>query len=112
MGIAIPVLPVLVGAYTNGVREAQADWYGALVVSYGLMQFVCSHLLGALADRFGRRTLLLSSIFGLGLHCLIIAFATSLWIMLIARVVGGIAGGEPRRCQRLRVGCHAGGKPS
>jgi MFS family permease len=65
IGIAIPVLPMLVGEYTAS-RELQAYWYGALVVVYGIMQFFCAPLLGALSDRFGRRPVLLWSLLGPG----------------------------------------------
>ncbi len=91
IGIALPVLPMLVGEYT-ATRELQAYWYGALVVIYGVMQFFCAPLLGALSDRFGRRPLLLWSLFGLGLHFLLLAIAPSLPLMLLARIVGGTAG--------------------
>lgn len=91
MGLVFPVLPVLVGEYAN-TQETQAYWFGALAVSYGLMQFCCAPLLGALSDRFGRRPILLTSIVGLGLHYLLIAVAPSLWVMLIARMIGGLTG--------------------
>ena len=91
IGIALPVLPMLVGEYTAS-RELQTYWYGALVVVYGLMQFFCAPLLGALSDRFGRRPLLLWSLLGLGLHFLLLALAPSLALMFVARVVGGAAG--------------------
>ena len=91
IGLAMPVLPMLVGDYTTS-RELQSYWYGILVVVYGLMQFFCSPLLGALSDRFGRRPVILASIFGLGLHYLLLAIAPSLWFMLLARVLGGITG--------------------
>jgi len=91
IGIALPVLPMLVGEYTPS-RELQAYWYGALVVSYGLMQFFCAPLLGALSDRFGRRPLLLWSLLGLGLHFLLLGLAPSLPLMLLARIIGGTAG--------------------
>jgi MFS transporter, DHA1 family, tetracycline resistance protein len=91
IGIALPVLPMLVGEYTAS-RELQAYWYGALVVVYGVMQFFCAPLLGALSDRFGRRPLLLWSLLGLGLHFLLLALAPSLLLMFVARVVGGAAG--------------------
>src|SRR5205823_14995707 len=67
-------------------------WYGALVIVYGVMQFVCAPLLGALSDRFGRRPAILASIFALCLHYLLLALAPSLWFMLLARVIGGITG--------------------
>jgi DHA1 family tetracycline resistance protein-like MFS transporter len=91
IGIALPVLPMLVGEYTAS-RELQTYWYGALVVVYGVMQFFCAPLLGALSDRFGRRPLLLWSLLGLGLHFLLLALAPSLAVMFVARVVGGAAG--------------------
>jgi DHA1 family tetracycline resistance protein-like MFS transporter len=91
IGIALPVLPMLVGEYTAS-RELQAYWYGVLVVSYGLMQFFCAPLLGALSDRFGRRPLLLWSLLGLGLHFLLLGMAPSLSLMLLARIIGGTAG--------------------
>ena len=91
IGLAMPVLPMLVGDYTAS-RELQSYWYGALIIAYALMQFICAPLLGALSDRFGRRPVILASIFGLGLHYLLLALAPSLWFMLFARVLGGITG--------------------
>ena len=91
IGLAMPVLPMLVGDYTAS-RDLQSYWYGALAIAYGLMQFACAPLLGALSDRFGRRPVILASVFGLGLHYLLLALAPSLWFMLLARVLGGITG--------------------
>jgi DHA1 family tetracycline resistance protein-like MFS transporter len=91
VGIAIPVLPVLIGAYTAS-REMQAYWSMILLAAYGLMQFLCAPMLGAISDRFGRRPVLIAAIVGLGIHYLLIAIAPSLWFMLIARLIGGITG--------------------
>jgi len=91
IGIALPVLPMLVGEFTAN-RELQSYWYGGLVVIYGVMQFFCAPLLGALSDRFGRRPLLLWSLLGLGVHFLLLALAPTLALMFVARVVGGTAG--------------------
>jgi len=91
IGIALPVIPMLVGLYTPN-RELQAYWYGLLVVAYGVMQFFCAPLLGALSDRFGRRPILLWSLLGLGLHFLLLGLAPSLALMLLARIIGGTAG--------------------
>jgi DHA1 family tetracycline resistance protein-like MFS transporter len=91
IGIAIPVLPVLIGAYTAS-RETQAYWSMALLAAYGLMQFLCAPMLGAISDRFGRRPVLIAAILGLGIHYLLIAIAPSLLFMMVARLIGGITG--------------------
>src|SRR5258705_7136366 len=91
IGIAIPVLPVLVGAYTSS-RAAQAYWNMDLSVAYGLMQFLCAPMLGAISDRFGRRPVLIAAIVGLGIHYFLIATAISLRVMLFARIMGGLTG--------------------
>ena len=91
IGIAFPVLPILVGEYTTS-NAAQTHWAIALSVTYSLMQFLCAPLLGAISDRFGRRVVLIAAILGLGLHYILIATASSLWIMLIARILGGMTG--------------------
>ena len=91
IGLIIPVLPALVGEFTAS-REMQSYWYGVLAASYGLMNFIAAPLLGALSDRFGRRPVLLVSIFGLGLDFLLQALAPSLWWLLLARLIGGVTG--------------------
>jgi len=91
IGIAIPVLPVLIGAYTES-REMQAYWNMTLMAAYGLMQFLCAPMLGAISDRLGRRPVLIAAILGLGVHYFLIAIAPSLAVMLIARLMGGITG--------------------
>ncbi len=87
-GLIIPVLPSLVGEFA-GSRDAQAYWYGILVAVYGLMQFGCAPLLGALSDRYGRRPVMLFAIAGLGLDFLLMAVAPSLGWLLVARIIGG-----------------------
>ena len=91
IGIAFPVLPILVGSYTT-TTSAQTHWAITLSVTYSLMQFLCAPLLGAISDRFGRRPILIAAIVGLGIHYFLIATAVSLWVMLFARILGGVTG--------------------
>lgn len=88
IGLIIPVLPALVGQFTSSPDE-QAHWYGLLSAMYGVMQFLCMPMLGALSDRFGRRPVLLLSIFGLAISLLVQAMATSLMALLLIRIVSG-----------------------
>lgn len=88
IGLIIPVLPALVGQFTSS-PDQQAHWYGLLSAMYGVMQFLCTPMLGALSDRFGRRPVLLLSIFGLGVSLMVQALATSLTALLLIRIVSG-----------------------
>src|SRR5262245_25489067 len=88
IGLLLPVLPALVGEFTTG-RDAQTYWYGVMIVTFGLTQFFCAPVLGALSDRYGRRPVLLGSILGLGGMFLLSALAKSLAGLLVARVLGG-----------------------
>ena len=64
---------------------------GAVVGSYSLMQFFFSPVWGRLSDRIGRRPVLLISLTGSAIGYLIFAFAHSLAILFVARIVAGIA---------------------
>lgn len=90
VGLAIPVLPILVGEFVEG-RDLQAHWYGILATTFGLLQFFAMPLLGALSDRVGRRPVLLYSMFGMSLNFLVTAWAPTLWILLLGRVIGGMS---------------------
>jgi MFS family permease len=88
IGLLLPVIPGLVGEFTTS-RDTQTYWYGALMVTFGLMQFLCAPLLGALSDRYGRRPVLLASIAGLGTMFFLSAVVTSLPALLATRIFGG-----------------------
>ena len=88
IGLLLPVLPAIVGQFTDS-RDAQSYWYGAMLLTFGTMQFLCAPLLGALSDRFGRRPVLLVSITGMGLMFLATPLVTSLGALLATRVFGG-----------------------
>jgi MFS transporter, DHA1 family, tetracycline resistance protein len=88
IGLLLPVIPALVGEFTT-TRDAQTYWYGALMFTFGVAQFLCAPLLGAISDRYGRRPVLLLSIAGLGTMFFLSAIVTSLPALLATRVLGG-----------------------
>lgn len=89
-GIITPVLPHLIVELIGGSIAKAAVWSSAFGTLFMLMQFVCSPIQGALSDRFGRRTVILISSFGLGLDFIVMAVAPVLWLLFIGRVVSGI----------------------
>ncbi len=69
-------------------------WLGAILTGYSLAQAVAAPVLGRLADRHGRRRLLLLSLAGSAMSLTIMGLAGTLWLLLLARVVAGICGGS------------------
>ena len=61
-----------------------------VTVSYALAQFVGAPLLGALSDKLGRRPVLLLGFCGLAINFFTTALATSIWMLVASRVVGGV----------------------
>ena len=53
------------------------------------MQFISGPVLGMISDRYGRRPVMLISIFGLSLDFLVMAFAPTLAWLLLGRVLNG-----------------------
>lgn len=92
LGIIIPIVPKLIENLTgHGISEA-SRYGGWLLFSYAIMQFLFSPILGGLSDRFGRRPILLLSLFGLGLDYIFHAFAPSIAWLFVGRIIAGIMG--------------------
>lgn len=89
MGLVIPVLPTLVEQFTHSQSMAGV-WNGLLVALWAGMQFLCSPLIGALSDRFGRRPVILVSTIGLALDWMMMALAPDLWWLAVGRILGGV----------------------
>jgi multidrug resistance protein len=66
---------------------------GVLVSSYAVAQLVSAPLWGRVSDRYGRRPALLIGLgFAAGAY-VIFGYATSLWVLLLSRLVQGAGGG-------------------
>jgi MFS transporter, DHA1 family, tetracycline resistance protein len=59
---------------------------------FAIMQFLMSPVLGSLSDKFGRRPILLVSLFGFGLDYILLAFAPSITWLFVGRFIAGIMG--------------------
>jgi DHA1 family tetracycline resistance protein-like MFS transporter len=90
LGIIVPVLPNLIKEFEGGNVSEAARWQLIFGFTWAAMQFVFAPLLGAASDRFGRRPVILLSIFGLGLDYILMAVAPNLWWLLVGRVLSGI----------------------
>lgn len=90
LGLMIPVLPNLVKQFAGGDTAIAAQYTLVFAVTWGVMQFIFGPIQGMLSDRFGRRPVLLISIFGLGIDYLFMAMAPTLSWLLIGRIINGV----------------------
>ena len=92
------IAPISALAESSGAGDPRfmtAVLFGGILGSlYSLLQFVCAPLWGAYSDRVGRRKVLLITIAGLALSYVAWFFAASFWVLVLARVLGGIMGGN------------------
>ncbi len=91
-GIIIPVLPDLLKELT-GLSNSEAAVYGGwLTFVFAVTQFISMPIIGGLSDRFGRRPIMLISLFGLGLDYFIMGFAPTIGFLFLGRILAGAFG--------------------
>lgn len=91
-GIIIPILPDLIKQMTGGTMSDASKYGGWLMFAFASMQFIFSPVLGSLSDRYGRRPVLLLSLFGFSIDYLILAFAPDITWLFVGRILAGIMG--------------------
>lgn len=91
-GIIIPVFPKLVSEMIHGSMSDASLYAGWMMFAFSFMQFMFSPILGNLSDQFGRRPVLLFSLFGFGIDYIFLAFAPSIAWLFVGRIIAGITG--------------------
>lgn len=91
-GLIIPVMPKLIAELKHiSVNEASA--YGGLLLStYAIVQFLFAPVIGNLSDRYGRRPVILSSLFGFSIDYIILALAPTYGWLFLGRTIAGMTG--------------------
>lgn len=87
--LILPLLP-----YYAETFQASEFVTGLLVAAYAAAQLIGAPVLGRLSDRFGRRPLLLASIFGTFVGFILLGVANTLWMLFAARIIDGFTGGN------------------
>jgi MFS transporter, DHA1 family, tetracycline resistance protein len=84
-GIIIPILPIF-------SKELGAENYqvGLIAMSFPIMNFLFAPFWGSLSDRYGRRPIILASVFITGLAYLLFSQTVNLWLLLLSRIFAGI----------------------
>jgi MFS family permease len=87
--IILPLLPF----YAEKLG-ASATVVGLLISAYAFCQLIAGPILGKMSDHVGRKPLLIVSQFGTLVGFLILAFAGSLWLIFLSRIIDGLTAGN------------------
>jgi predicted MFS family arabinose efflux permease len=89
VGLIVPLSPYIVEQFDMSAMSVA--W---LAMSYSAAQFLATPILGALSDRYGRRPILIWSLFGTMVGYVVFAMAHSLPLLFAARALDGATGGN------------------
>jgi DHA1 family tetracycline resistance protein-like MFS transporter len=92
LGIIIPVMPKLLQTLGHFDLSEASKYNGWLTLIYASMQLVFASIMGSLSDRYGRRPVLLISLFGFSIDYLFMAFAPSIAWLFVGRFIAGVTG--------------------
>jgi DHA1 family tetracycline resistance protein-like MFS transporter len=91
-GIVMPVLPQLLMSMGAPDIAAATRIGGFLLATYAILQFFFGPIMGNLSDRFGRRPVILTSLFAYGVDYMLMGFAPTIGWLFLGRAVAGMAG--------------------
>jgi len=88
-GLIIPLLPFYIERVGGG-----PEIITLVIALYSLLQFLTAPTIGRLSDRYGRRPILIWTTTAVIVSHVLLGFADSLWLVILARSIGGIAAGN------------------
>jgi multidrug resistance protein len=88
LAMVIPLLPF----YATKLG-ASATVVGVLIAAFSIAQLASAPLWGKFSDRYGRRPALLAGLLVSAVAYVIFAYASTLWLLLLSRIVQGLGGG-------------------
>lgn len=89
----LPFLPLYVSQLGVTSHEALSMWSGLTFSVTFLVSAIVSPMWGSLADRKGRKLMLLRASLGMAIAILLQAFATNVWQLFILRAIMGLTSG-------------------
>lgn len=91
-GIILPVVPKLIGELINNDLSEAAKYGGWLGFAYAITQFIFAPIVGNLSDKYGRRPIILISLFGFAIDYVLLALAPSIGWLFFGRIIAGLTG--------------------
>ncbi len=91
-GIIIPVMPDLISNLKHVPTNTAATYGSWLMSVYAFTQFIFAPIIGGLSDKYGRRKILLISLFGFAIDYIFLALAPTYEWLFVGRIIAGITG--------------------
>ncbi len=91
-GIIIPVVPKLIEELIHSDISEAAKYGGWLGFAYASTQFIFSPVVGNLSDKYGRRPIILISLFAFAVDYIFLALAPTISWLFVGRVIAGLTG--------------------
>lgn len=91
-GIILPVVPKLIKELIHSNINEAAQYGGWLSFAYAFTQFIFSPVMGNLSDQYGRRPIILFSLFGFAIDYIFLALAPTIGWLFLGRVIAGLTG--------------------
>lgn len=92
IGIVFPIMPDLMDRVGAGTTAEGAFWGGVMMSAYAVAMFLCGPIVGSVSDAIGRRPVLIAVLVTLTIDYVIMALAQTYWVLLVGRVLAGVAG--------------------
>jgi DHA1 family tetracycline resistance protein-like MFS transporter len=91
-GIILPVVPKLIGELIHSDLSEAAKYGGWLGFAYAITQFIFAPIVGNLSDQYGRRPIILISLFGFAIDYVLLAIVPSMGWLFFGRIIAGLTG--------------------
>ncbi len=92
IGIVFPIMPDLMDRVGASSTAEGAFWGGVMMSAYAAAMFLFGPIVGSLSDAYGRKPVLIAALVTLTIDYVIMAMAQTYWVLLVGRVVAGMAG--------------------
>lgn len=92
IGIVFPIMPDLMDRVGASSTAEGAFWGGIMMSAYAAAMFLFGPIIGSLSDAYGRRPVLIAALVTLTIDYIIMALAQTYWVLLVGRVIAGMAG--------------------
>jgi MFS transporter, DHA1 family, multidrug resistance protein len=93
MSLILPFLPLYIEQLGVHSTQAVERWTGWIFASQFIVSVIFQPIWGSMADKYGRKVMLLRAGFGMGIITALMGLVSQPWQLLVLRIINGIFSG-------------------